>query len=348
MNLKWVVKVIYLRLLMFFGFGARKKLLCFLRMPPDPPSSFEAFMRRALHDPERGYYSRRITGVGSRGDFTTAPMLSDALGNAIAAWALRALGETGCRDFIEIGPGEGRLAKSVLRKLPFLTRLGLRLHLVETSEPLAEIQRGMLGSRAKWHSSPADALAACRGRAVICSNELVDAFPVRRFRKTADGWREIGVDFTGGAAREILLPDSPLPASSIFSQPLPEGQCVEVHDSYRRWLDEWLPSWNAGRMLTIDYGAEADVIYQRRPRGTVRAYLLQQRLEGPAIYQNIGRQDITADVNFTDLSIWHSDRLETRNLKPLRHFLGRNAPPALADPEGPGGAFFVLEQAPRI
>ena len=33
---------------------------------------FEQFMARALHDPQHGYYARRITGVGRRGDFTTA------------------------------------------------------------------------------------------------------------------------------------------------------------------------------------------------------------------------------------------------------------------------------------
>ena len=60
-------------------------------MRPSSPIAFEEFMRRALYDPVRGYYSRRITGVGKRGDFTTAPMLSEAPARAIAAWAARAM-----------------------------------------------------------------------------------------------------------------------------------------------------------------------------------------------------------------------------------------------------------------
>ena len=56
-------------------------------MTRETPQPFEEFMRRALYDPERGYYARRITGVGRRGDFTTAPMLSAAPAKAIAAWA---------------------------------------------------------------------------------------------------------------------------------------------------------------------------------------------------------------------------------------------------------------------
>jgi SAM-dependent MidA family methyltransferase len=57
-------------------------------------------------------------------------------------------------------------------------------------------------------------------------------------------------------------------------------------------------------MLTVDYGDVFPALYHRRPRGTLRAYLLQQRLEGDAIYENPGRQDLTADVNFTDYRHW--------------------------------------------
>ena len=149
-------------------------------VPDDSPISFERFMARALHDPETGYYARRIHSVGRRGDFTTAPMLSDAPARAIAAWAAEALRETGCRNLIEIGPGEGKLAAAVLKHLPWRVRWKTRLHLVETSAPLTDRQRQLLGKRATWHRSMIDALKACDGGAVIYSNELVDAFPVRR------------------------------------------------------------------------------------------------------------------------------------------------------------------------
>lgn len=309
------------------------------------PITFEEFMQRALYDPQRGYYARRIAGVGKRGDFTTAPMLSEAPARAIAAWAARALRETGCRDLIEIGPGEGKLAAAVLKHLPWRVRWRTRLHLVETSAPLAELQRKSLGRRAVWHESPAAALAACGGRAVIFSNELVDAFPVRRFQKTADGWRELAVSFEpDGRVRESLLPPAPLPGSSGFSETHAQGQRIEVHDSYRRWLADWLPHWRAGRMLTIDYGSTAELLYHRRPQGTVRAYLLQQRLDGAAIYQNPGRQDLTADVNFTDLIDWSQPWISGQTIQTFASFLGNQADRALTDEQGAGGAFLVLDQ----
>jgi len=315
------------------------------------PIPFEEFMQRALHDPESGYYSRRISGVGKRGDFTTAPMLSAAPAKAIAAWATRALRETGCRDLIEIGPGEGTLAAAVRKCLPWHIRWKTRLHLVETSTPLADLQKNRLGGLAVWHTSPEAVLAACSGRAVIFSNELVDAFPVRRFQKSDAGWCELTVVFDAqGNATESLMPPAPLPESSGFADSHPPRQWIEVHDSYGRWLQNWLPHWQAGRMLTIDYGSTADDLYLRRPQGTLRAYLFQQRLVGQDIYQNPGHQDLTADVNFTDLMNWSAPWMAKQNLQSFADFLHGHTTPAdhaLTDPQGAGGAFQVLDQTCR-
>ena len=310
------------------------------------PIPFEQFMARALHDPEHGYYARRITAVGRRGDFTTAPMLSAAPARAIASWAVKAMKESKCRNLIEIGPGEGTLAAGVIQSLPWHLRWQTRLHLVETSAPLAERQRKLLGKRASWHRSTRDALVACGGNAVIFSNELVDAFPVRRFQKTTVGWQELAVRFDEQRqVHESLLSPTLLPDSSSFLEPHPLGQWIEVHDSYRRYLSEWLPLWKSGRILTIDYGATAASLYQRRPRGSLRSYLLQQRFEGLAIYDHPGRQDLTADVNFTDLQNWSRPWVSDQQLSSFGEFLhGSPGDGGLADSLGAGAAFLVLDQ----
>jgi SAM-dependent MidA family methyltransferase len=303
---------------------------------------FDRFMALALHDPERGYYARRIRAVGRGGDFTTTPMLSPALGKAIAAWVAEALAATGCRDLIELGPGEGRLAAAVLDHLPWWRRLRVRLHLVESSAPLREKQAARLGKRAVWHDSVESALAACGGKACLYSNEFADAFPVRRFRREVDGWSEL---FVGPA--EDWRPCEAPPDSSVFEVPHPVGQIIEVAESYHDWLRGWLPQWRAGRMLTVDYGAEAADLYHRRPRGSLRAYFTQQRIEGPGVYEHPGRQDLTADVNFSDLQRWSAPHATPLRLIPQRDFLLPFAAPAdadLLDEHGAGGAFLVLEQ----
>lgn len=313
---------------------------------------FDDFMARALHDPQHGYYACHIRSIGQRGDFTTAPALSPALGRAIARWATHALRESSCRDLIELGPGEGTLAATVRQHLPWQLRWRTRLHLVESSPILRQRQQATLGHHARWHSSPAAALAACRGRAVIYSNELVDAFPVRRFHLTPHGWHELFLDFDAPSPpAEILRPCPDRPPSTAFDLPHPTGQWIEVHDTYRTWLGGWLPAWTAGRMLTIDYGQPAAFLYHRRPHGTLRAYLLHQRLEHRDCYLNPGRQDLTTDVNFSDLIDWSENYALKSKLMTLNQFIAPFADPsnatdrALLDPLGAGGAFQVLEQS---
>ena len=319
---------------------------------PGSTLTVEEFMQRALHDPRHGYYARHIGAIGRRGDFTTVPMMFNSLAHAIATWAACALQQSRCRNLIEIGPGEGILAAEVLRKLPWHIRWKTRLHLVETSSPLTQIQQKRLGHRATWHTSPADALNACNGKAVIFSNELVDAFPVRCFEKSTNNWQEIAVTFgTNGEVRESLLSPSELPPSSSFSHGHAAGQRIEVHDSYRRWLADWLPLWRAGRMLTIDYGSSRNALYHRRPHGTLRAYFMQQCIQGLSIYQNPGRQDLTADVNFTDLIEWSLPWTTDHRLNTLAEFLRERmstADSCLTDKDGPGEAFMVLDQGCRL
>lgn len=315
----------------------------------DAPLRFDRFMERALHDPARGYYARRIRGVGRTGDFTTAPMLSGALARAIASWAARAMAETGCRDLIEAGPGEGKLAAEVLRALPFARRWRTRLHLVERSQPLREKQRALLGRKARWHDTLEAALDACGGRACLFSNELIDAFPVRRFRREADGWSELFLS-PGATPAEHWRPAEDLPPSGQFARTHRPGQILEIHDSVRQWLDGWLPRWHAGAMLTIDYGDTSERLYHRRPHGSLRAYLLQHRIEGPGVYQNAGRQDLTADVDFGDLAAWAAPHAgDHGTLVSQREFLLPHADPAnpadaaLLDSAGAGEAFQVWE-----
>lgn len=283
--------------------------------------TFERFMQRCLHHPVRGYYTRNIRDIGSRGDFTTAPQLSQAPAAAIAAWATRELKKNQSRDLIEIGPGLGTLAYQIFHELPLITRLRTRLHLVESSPALAARQKETLGKKASIHTNLPEALAACSGNAIIYSNELVDAFPVRLFEKTQLGWQEIAIDSSQRQAHEILLPPAKLPPSSIFKLKHPLGQRVEIHDSYRLWLRSWLPLWEKGSMLTIDYGDTAEKLYFRQPKGSLRAYLLHQRLVGDAIYANPSIQDITSDVNFTDLVEWTKSELQSDKAMDFSEFI---------------------------
>lgn len=327
------------------------------------PLRFDRFMAAALHDPAHGYYSRRIRGVGRRGDFSTTATLSPALGRALARWARESLGGTRCRDLVELGPGDGSLAAAILDR----SRLGRRprLHLVETSAPLREAQARALARhrrRVAWHPSATAALEAAGGAACLYSNEFVDAFPVRRLRRSAAGWDELHLGpprEPGLPAAEHWLPADALPDSSLLDPALPhlaalpEGQLIEVHESFHEWLRETLPHWRRGRMITIDYGARAADLLHRRPQGTLRGYFHHQLVTGPEIYLRAGHQDLTADVNFTDLTRWAAPWADSPKLESQATFLAPHLDPAsgidqrINAPSGAGGAFLVHELRAR-
>ncbi len=256
-------------------------------------------MARALHDPKHGYYNSRKQKIGRQGDFTTAPEISENLAKAIAAWLTASAKKLKIYSFIEIGPGLGTLTSQVRGNLPLLLRLRSQFHLVDSSPTLTHLQNQNLGSNATYHPHPGAALRKCKGCALIYSNELVDAFPVRIFEKSSDAWLE--VMWNAARNQESLSKPSELPRSSALSLPFPNGQRIEVHESYQTWLSSWVPQWKSGEMLTIDYGDTAETLYNRRPAGSVRAYSHQMLRTGLEVYQNPGQQDITADVNFTDL-----------------------------------------------
>lgn len=57
-------------------------------------------------------------------------------------------------------------------------------------------------------------------------------------------------------------------------------------------------------MLTVDYGGVGGSQYHRKMAGSLRAFWRHQCLTGSAVYSRFGEQDLTADVEFTDLETW--------------------------------------------
>ena len=333
---------------------------------------FSAWMERALFDPERGYYSARVQTVGRHGDFSTSATISDLLGDAIAHWLMQELKrQPQIRNVIELGGGDGSLSKSVRKRLGWWQRLRLRWSMVEISPRLREQQQAKLGSRnAHWFTDLAEALKSCDGQALIFHNELVDAFPVTllQWNASLETWQEVWLQKTKSGWNEVLQTFAPDESTTFCAGldkedwknvPLRDGQRMDVHRSYRDWLQTWSPGWKAGAMLTIDYGDTFPQLYYRQPRGNLRAYLRHQTLTGKDVYANMGRQDLTTDVNFSDLEAWgtalgwKNEALQTQAqflqtcLPDLEKRIEK-APSAafLTNEFGAGSAFKVLVQRP--
>ena len=268
--------------------------------------SLREFVAQALYDPESGYYTTNIRTVGRRGDFSTSASvegLKRPFAQAIGRWI------QGNRfpHVIEVGAGDGSLAVAVMKSLGWWARKRLHYHIVDASPKLIALQKKTLGEagvRATWHATMADAVSAAGGRASVFSNELVDAFPPDVFQWDAgsDAWLEVGLELSAeGAIHEACRPTSLSPDLGLS---FPDGQRVEVHFSYRDWLTQWIKNSEKIAMITVDYGDTTPRIYHRRPKGTLRAYFHHQLLIGDDVYARPGQQDITADVNFSQLESW--------------------------------------------
>src|ERR1700710_2459525 len=79
------------------------------------------------------YYGTRDP-LGTAGDFTTAPEISQMFGELIGLWCADLWMRSGAGDvaYVELGPGRGTLAADALRAM---AKAGLspEVHLVETS-----------------------------------------------------------------------------------------------------------------------------------------------------------------------------------------------------------------------
>jgi len=157
--------------------------------------AFDAWMARALYEPGLGYYAGGAHPFGAGGDFVTAPELSPAFAECIAAQIAEWFAH--CDPVvIEFGAGTGRLAAGVLGALRALGRPAHRYAIVELSGTLRAQQRETLArlvpealDTVEW----LDALPATIDGVVI-GNEVLDAMPVRVFEHAGAGaLEELGV-----------------------------------------------------------------------------------------------------------------------------------------------------------
>ena len=177
------------------------------------PMSVARYMELCLAHPQLGYYMTRDP-LGTRGDFTTAPEISQMFGEMIGTWvasAWMALGRPVFR-LVELGPGRGSLMADVIRVLRGADAV-FEAWLVETSPVLRAEQERRLGDGVFWARSLAEVPG---GPTILIANEFFDALPVQQFLRSAQGWRERMVGLDGAALRWGL------------SAPLPERDAAPV------------------------------------------------------------------------------------------------------------------------
>ena len=295
------------------------------KIKKEGPITFETFMDMALYYPELGYYSSPETTIGREGDFYTSPHLHPIFGSMIGKTLMEmwdVMGKPDNFNAVEMGAGVGYLSKDIFDylhkssndsslsqdKSDFLR--SLKYVIVEPYEHFQKRQRELLAGRElkgnnsiKWAKSLDELQQGVNG--CIFSNELLDAFPVHLV-EINDELKEVHISFNG---RELVEEKNRISSEEIadcvkqFSLNLPSGYRTEINLRIKSWLRDVTEVLSHGFLLTIDYGYSAREYYSEdRTKGTLLCYHKHLFNENP--YQKIGRQDITAHVNFSSLKKW--------------------------------------------
>lgn len=119
-----------------------------------------------------------------------------------------------------------------------------------------------------------------------------------------DSSEQIGfVEMAGEPSTAKLAEYFKLLGIELPSSAYADGYRSEVNLAALDWLSLVANKLKQGYLLTIDYGYSADKYYATaRNQGTLKCYYRHRHHDNP--YVNIGRQDITAHVDFTALERW--------------------------------------------
>jgi len=285
------------------------------------PMSVATYMGLALTHPRDGYYTG-TDPLGAKGDFVTAPEISQMFGELIGFFIVnlwQQMNEPRSFTLLELGPGRGTLMQDALRVAAkaegFLD--ACHLQLFETNPALKAQQAERLGQYNPYWASEIDAVAD--DPLIVVGNEFFDALPIRQFVKAPDGWHERQVGLRDGQRAFGLSP------TPISGDAMPEavrnagiGELYEANfaaaDVLQR-MGRRIAS-QGGAILAIDYG------YAQTQTGetlqAVRNHAFANVLDTP------GKVDLSAHVDFGALARVATELgLKVAPLATQRDFLSR-------------------------
>lgn len=281
------------------------------------PIALSDFMVACLHDEKSGYYATKalLAHQSTRGDFVTAPEVSQMFGEMIGLWLIDSWRSIGCPSpffLVELGPGRGTMMQDILRVTRKFSefRQACRLVLLETSPILRDIQRQTLSSigepdlPCQWLPSIDDIPP---GPMILIANEFLDCLPVDHWFWDGEYWtpHHINIDPSGAFVwrrgpgqrqrPEGIPPD--LPARSL---PAPD-EIIEARAADRQLL-AWLAERFAhatGLALFLDYGKSLS-----GPGTTIQGLRDHQQAD---LFDEPGSVDLSAWVDFQALSQWATE-----------------------------------------
>jgi SAM-dependent MidA family methyltransferase len=266
------------------------------------PMPVAEYMALCLFDAEHGYYTTRDP-LGARGDFITAPEISQMFGELVGLWASAVWKQMGAPEnvrLIELGPGRGTMMKDALRALQIVPefRSAIVVHLVEISPVLqAQQEKTLDGADVTvfWHARLADVPA---GPAIIFANEFFDALPVNQAVRTDRGWHERRIQIDANDQLAFTIASEPIP---FFQTLLPE----QLNTARAGALFEWRGDTEAmevGRRVADGRGAALVIDYGHIESGIGETFQAVGQHAYADPLTEPGALDLTAHVDFQALA----------------------------------------------
>jgi len=266
------------------------------------PMPVSEYMALCLFDPGHGYYTTRDP-FGARGDFITAPEISQMFGELIGLWAVAVWKQMGAPEnvrLIELGPGRGTMMKDLLRAVQIVPefRSAVVAHLVEVSPILQAQQERNLQSTGVplfWHAALSD---VPNGPSILFANEFFDALPIRQAVKTDRGWHE----------RQIHVDSADQLAFTIATEPIPFFQTLlppQFNSSRVGAIFEWRGDAEAmeiGRRVADDRSAALVIDYGHTETGLGETFQAVGKNAYADPLTAPGELDLTAHVDFRALA----------------------------------------------
>lgn len=270
--------------------------------------SYASYMNECLYASGLGYYSAGNTKFGESGDFTTAPEMSSLFARTLANFCIEWLEKLENPAIIEFGAGTGHLAADILIELQNQNCLPDKYMIIEISGELRERQKlhflkrcPELLSKVEW----LDRLPQIKYNGIIIANELLDAMPVTRFLWDQKKLQEAYVCYENESFVWDWQPAS-LELEEKFNQEIHPYLNIsvlyesEVNMLLQAWFNAIVDFLQKGILLLIDYGGLNNEYYHpNKFKGSLRCYYRHRLHDNPLILPGI--QDITADVNFSDV-----------------------------------------------
>jgi NADH dehydrogenase [ubiquinone] 1 alpha subcomplex assembly factor 7 len=266
------------------------------------PMSLAEFMHEALQHPRFGYYATRDP-LGIKGDFITAPEVSQVFGELIGLWCADTWVRMGRPDpvlLVELGPCRGTLIQDALRALARVPdfRRALRLHLVETGEKLRALQRECLAStEVIWHRELG---TVPEGPTILIANEFLDALPIVQLRRGEAGWHErVVVLAPDGETLMLTQTGTPSPLAALVPPELAAAAAGSIFEARPAALGI---AEHLGRRLAAAPGAALFIDYGHTEKSCGDTLQAVRRHRYCGILDQPGSADLTAHVDFASFA----------------------------------------------